>query len=294
MTLTTQTLTVSAIRRESDQIRSLELTPPCGRTLPAFTPGAHLKVIIPNDPVPRSYSLVCLDGDSGAFNAPSVYHLSVRLEDPSQGGSQFMHGLRVGDTLDVSTPRNDFPLHPRSSSNDTSTVLIAGGIGITPIASMAGALKCDDRPYSVHYYGRRRSAMAFLAPLITHHDSNLHTHIDDDVDTHLPFDALFQRYSPNQHVYVCGPKGLIDTALAASRANKWPDTHLHFELFTTAAPQTGDRSFEVELRQSGLVFQVPADKTILEVLEENGCAPMYDCNRGECGVCQVDVLRRHA
>lgn len=200
-----------------------------------------------------------------------------------------MHGLAVGHTLDVSTPHNDFSLHP-ASGNDTPAVLIAGGIGITPIASMAGALKREGRPYALHYYGRNQAGMAFLDTLRALHGSSLHIHRDDTPDTHLPLDRLLEQYSPQQHVYICGPKGLIDAALAAGHAKKWPDTHLHVELFTTAAPETGDRAFEIELRQSGLVFQVPADKTILEVLQENGCEPMYDCKRGECGVCQVDVL----
>lgn len=285
----TLTLTITATQRESELVRSFELASADGQTLPPFMPGAHVKVTIPNDPEPRSYSLVCLDGDPDSFNAPTVYRFGVRLESPSQGGSQFMHTLGVGDTLQASTPRNDFPLHP-ADSPDTLTVLIAGGIGITPIASMAGALKRDGRPYVLHYYGRNPAGMAFLDALHDLHGSSLQIHRDDQPDTHLPLDQLFDAYSPNQHVYICGPKGLIDSALSAGRAKKWPDTRLHFELFTTPAPQTGDRAFEVELRHSGLVFQIPADKTILEVLEENGCEPMYDCKRGECGVCQVDVL----
>lgn len=287
--LNTLILAITATQRESELVRSFELAPANGQALPAFAPGAHLKVTIPNDPEPRSYSLVCLDGDPNACNSPTRYRLGVRLENPSKGGSQFMHDLEVGHTLEVSTPRNDFPLHP-TSNHETLTVLIAGGIGITPIASMAGALKRDGRPYVLHYYGRNPAGMAFLDALQDLHGPSLQIHRDDKPDTHLPLDQLFERYSPDQHIYICGPKGLIDKALATGHEKKWPDTHLHFELFTTAAPQTGDRAFEVELRQSGLVFQIPADKTILEVLEENGCEPMYDCKRGECGVCQVDVL----
>ncbi|MDS1139531.1 PDR/VanB family oxidoreductase [Pusillimonas sp. SM2304] len=283
------TLTVSDTRVETPMIRSITLTAADGGTLPPFAAGAHLKIRIPGQSEPRCYSLVCLDGDEAAFNTPSAYRLGVRLEDPSTGGSQFMHGLQAGDTLEVEGPKNDFPLHD-IHANEQTVVLIAGGIGITPIASMAAALKRAGRPFILHYYGRSREQMGFLQTLAECHGDALHVHADDDAGTQLPLPDLLDQINQKQHVYVCGPKGLIDAVIEQSRNKSWPNAHLHFELFANAAPQFGDRAFEVELRQSGKVLQVPADKTILDVLEEAGCDPLYDCRRGECGVCQATVL----
>jgi vanillate O-demethylase ferredoxin subunit len=287
--VTTLTLTVSAVQALTPIIRSVVLEPADGAALPAYTPGSHLKVHIPGQAQPRCYSLVSLDASADDFGAPRRYCLGVRLEDPSTGGSRYMHQIKAGDTLQVEAPKNDFPLH-EPETVEAPAILIAGGIGITPIASMATALKATGRPYELHYYGRSLAQMAYAAELAAQHRDSLHLHADDDAATQLPLPALLERFHNAQHLYVCGPKGLIDLVVEQSHGRHWPHSHVHFELFTAAAPQAGDRAFEVELRQSGQVFQIPPDKTILEVLEEAGCDPLYDCRRGECGVCQVGVL----
>lgn len=283
------TLTVTDIHLETPAIRRITLVAANGERLPPFSAGAHLKVSIPGQTEPRCYSLVCLDDGDTAFNEPASYCLGVRLEDPSTGGSTFMHGLKVGDTLQAEGPKNDFPLHD-SHPNEQAVVLIAGGIGITPIASMATTLRHQGRAYTLHYYGRSREQMAFLQALTDLHGAALLVHADDDPGTQLSLSGLLDDINQKQHVYVCGPKGLIDTVIDQTRDKAWPNALVHFELFVNAAPQFGDRGFEVELKQSGKVLYVPADKTILEVLEEAGCDPLYDCRRGECGVCQVGVL----
>ena len=130
-------LTVTDIRSETQTIRGITLKASDGKPLPAFTPGAHLKVSIPGQKEPRCYSLVCLDDDPAAFESPACYRLGVRLEDPSTGGSRHMHSLSVGDELEVDGPRNDFELH-EAQINEHAVVLVAGGIGITPIASKIG------------------------------------------------------------------------------------------------------------------------------------------------------------
>ncbi len=286
--MATLTLTVAAIHTETPIIRTIELRAQDELALPAYTPGAHLKVSIPGQDEPRCYSLVCLDGSEDP-SAPTCYRLGVRLETPSTGGSQHMHGLEVGDVVEVQHPRNDFALH-ETIDQEPPILLIAGGIGITPIASMAESLTRARRPYHLHYYGRSREQMAFLTPLSERYGPSLIVHADDDPDSLLAIDDLLKEFNPEQHIYVCGPNGLIDLVLEQAQARGWPREHLHFELFVTAAAQTGDRGFDVELRQSGQVFHVPPDKTILEVLEEAGCDPFYDCKRGECGVCQATVL----
>lgn len=282
-------LTISAIEAETPLIRSLQLRPPAGGSLPAFTPGAHLQVSIPGLADARCYSLVAFDADPAAFEAPLGYRLGVRLEDASRGGSRYMHGLAVGDTVKVTGPKNDFPLHA-AEAGERPIVLIAGGIGITPIAAMAASLQAAGRPYALHYSGRNRDQLAFVAELAALAGSALFVHADDDPASRLDIGALLDGLDTAQHLYVCGPKGMIDALIEGAKTRGWPSGHVHFELFAAAAPVAGDQPFEVELAQSGKVFTVPADKTILDVLEAEGCDPMYDCKRGECGVCTAAVL----
>jgi ferredoxin-NADP reductase len=285
----TLTLSITDIHVETPLIKTFFLTSADGRPLPPFTPGAHLKISIPGQKNHRCYSLVSLGNGMDGFEGPGHYRLGVRLEEPSTGGSQHMHGLQIGDTLQAEGPGNDFPLHDGPPSEPT-TLLIAGGIGITPVAAMATALKAAGRPYILHYYGRSRGQMAFLPALTALHGEALKVHADDDPATLQPLAALLDQTDHARHIYICGPKGMIDTVRDQTLKLGWPASHVHFELFVNASPQFGDRAFEVELRQTGRILQVPADKTILDVLEEAGCDPLYDCRRGECGVCQADVL----
>lgn len=282
-------LTVSAIRAESPLIRSLQLCATPGGPLPAYSPGSHLQVRIPGLSDTRNYSLINVEPSEQGFQAPQHYRLGVRLEESSSGGSRFMHSLAVGDRITVLGPKNDFPLHAREPG-EAPIVLIAGGIGITPIAAMASALQATGRPWVLHYSGRSRDQLAFVAELATLACAALHLHADDDPTSRLDLAALLDGLAPEQHLYVCGPKGMIDAVIEGAKTRGWPADRIHFELFTTAAPVSGDQAFEVELRQSGKTLTVPADKTILEVLESAGCDPMYDCKRGECGVCTATVL----
>jgi len=281
-------LTVSEIRAETPLIRTLYLQAADGSALPAFTPGAHLKVSIPGLADARCYSLVSFE-PTGGFDAPSAYRLGIRLEEKSQGGSRHMHTLAVGDRVTVSAPKNDFPLHA-AEAGEGEVVLLAGGIGITPIAAMACGLQAAGRSYQLHYSGRSRSQLAFLDELASLAGPALKVHADDEADTRLDIGALLDGLKTTQHLYVCGPKGMIDALIEGAKQRGWPADRVHFELFAAAAPLEGDQPFEVELRQSGVTLTVPADKTILDVMEEQGCDPMYDCKRGECGVCTATVL----
>lgn len=279
-------LVIRDIQNASPLIRSFSLEPVKAGALPAFEPGAHLKVQIPELNDPRCYSLIALEQFNG--KGPDRYRLGVRLEENSAGGSRYMHALKVGDTLKVSGPKNDFPLHA-ATPGESRTVLIAGGIGITPIASMAAALHHQGRPYELHYSSRSLEQLAYLQELQQLAGTAVH-HYADDTDQRFVLDTLLAGLSTDQHIYVCGPKGLIDAVIEGCKQRGWPADHVHFELFATAAAQEGDQPFEVELRQSGVTLQIPADKTIVDVMEEEGLDPMIDCKRGECGVCTCDVL----
>ncbi|MCZ4303376.1 PDR/VanB family oxidoreductase [Zoogloeaceae bacterium G21618-S1] len=270
-------------------IRHLRLAAADGSALPAFTPGAHLKLRIPGLDDPRCYSLIHLDPSTDACQSPKQYRLGVRLEDASRGGSRHMHALAVGDRLMANGPHNEFALHA-AETGEAPIVLIAGGIGITPIASMATALAAAGRPWTLHYSGRSRDQLAFVDELSALGADHLTLHADDDPATRLDLGALLDGLTTTQHLYVCGPTGMIDALIDGAKKRGWPAGHIHFEHFGTAAPHVGDQAFEIELAQSGMVLTVPADKTILEVLEAADCDPMYDCKRGECGVCTATVL----
>lgn len=286
-------LRVDAITAETARIRTLTLSAAAGGPLPGFSAGAHLKLAIPGVAEARCYSLLGLGASasagSAAFARPACYRLGVRLEDASRGGSRHLHQLGVGALIEASGPVNDFPLHP-AEAGEGPVVLLAGGIGITPIASMAAALQAAGRPYVLHYSGRSRRELAYLPALQALAGDALRLYADDEPAHRLALDALLDGIAANQHLYACGPQGLIDALIAGTRARAWAAGRLHFELFTTAAPQAGDTPFELELRQSGLRFTVAADQTILEAMEAHGYAPLYDCKRGECGVCVAAVL----
>lgn len=281
-------LIIRDIQQATPLVRTFLLESADGSALPAFEPGAHVKVQIPGLANPRCYSLIAMDTDASVFSSPKQYRMGVRLDDLGGGGSRHMHGLQVGDILTAQGPKNDFPLH--QAAGDTDIVLIAGGIGITPIASMAAALTHAGRSFTLHYCGRSRAQLALIDELQALASDRLNIHVDDDPTCAIDIPALLDRYQPNDHLYVCGPQGMIDAVIAGARERQWPDDHVHFELFTTAAPLAGDQPFEVELKQSGKVLTIPADKTIVEVMEEAGCDPMVDCKRGECGVCLTTVL----
>lgn len=287
--MTERLFIVSEVRIETDLIRSFRLRAADGGALPPIASGAHLKVRIPDLTEPRCYSLVALSANPADQPAATEYRLAVRLEENSRGGSVYMHGLSAGQTLSAIGPKNDFPLHAAETGEGT-VILIAGGIGITPLASHAAALTAAGRPFALHYSGRSRSHLALLEELSLLCGEALSLHADDEPASRLDVGQLLAGLSRDQHIYVCGPKGLIDSVLATASHLGWPREKVHFELFATAAPVSGDQPFELELRQSGMVLQVPADKTILEVMEAAGCDPMFDCRRGECGVCQAVVL----
>lgn len=273
-------------------IRMLRLSAADGGPLPAWSPGAHIKVqvTLPDGGQDwRQYSLIDLEGKAGGVGfAPDHYLIAVRREDEGRGGSRFMHqGLQAGDALLVEAPKNDFAMHECSGK----TLLLAGGIGITPMASMAAHCVATRRPVELHYAGRSRAFMAFLPELQALLGQALQVHADDE-SAGAGFDiaALLDGCADQDQLYVCGPKPLLDSVLAQTQARGWSHDRVHFELFTAPQVEAGDHEFEVELVQSGKTFMVPVGKTILDCMIEQGCDPMFDCNRGECGVCAMPVI----
>ncbi|MBP6900533.1 MAG: oxidoreductase [Burkholderiaceae bacterium] len=285
-------LRVVEARMLNPLIRMLRLAQPDGAALPAWSPGSHIKlrVTLPDGSTDwRQYSLIDFDGKAGTPGfVPTHYTIAVRREQAGRGGSRFMHEhLEAGAAIEVEPPRNDFELQPAGGA----TVLLAGGIGITPLASMAAHCQAAGRPLQLHYAGRSRALMAFLPELESLLGARLHVHADEDAGGQV-FDvgALLDGLGPDDHLYVCGPKPLLDGVLAATQARHWATGRVHFELFTAPVAAAGDQPFEVELAQSGQTYTVPANQTLLDCLIEHGCDPMFDCKRGECGVCATPVI----
>ncbi|MGW1420832.1 PDR/VanB family oxidoreductase [Bradyrhizobium manausense] len=277
-------LTVTHVKRETQLVRALTLAAPDGEVLPGWRSGAHVNVQLP-DGQQRSYSLVNLIADASATTNPRSYLVGVRLEESGLGGSRFMHGLEVGNTLSICAPRNNFPLE----CTDRPVHLIAGGIGITPLASMASELIAAKRPFRLHYAGRSIEDLAFLPELRSLSGEKLILH-GDDRDGQFPLADVMRALVNAEPLYLCGPRPMIDSAVALARELGWSKDRLHFEIFSAAQPTDADDSFEVVLKASGRSFQVPKDKTILDVLIEAGLDTLFDCRRGDCGICQAAVI----
>ncbi|QFT58824.1 Phenoxybenzoate dioxygenase subunit beta [Sulfitobacter sp. THAF37] len=266
----------------TDRISSFRIAAADGARLPGYAPGAHVRVTVA-DGETRAYSLVDFTPPT---QAPESYVITVQREDDGQGGSRHMHGLAAGNTVTLAPPRNDFPL----DDGNAGSVLLAGGIGVTPMISMATALADRGRAYAFHYAGRSRGMMAYVDVLEDQHGEALRVHCDDDPDTTLDLDAVIASVDAEAHLYVCGPRGMIDAARAKAEAAGMSNDRIHFELFENAAPQVGDTPFEVEIASTGEVHTVAADQSIIEALEAAGIDVIYDCQRGDCGICQCDVI----
>ncbi|MGJ7498176.1 PDR/VanB family oxidoreductase [Variovorax sp. RT4R15] len=286
----TLSLRVAEARQLNPAIRMLRLAAEDGGALPGFSAGAHIRVQVklPDGAIDwRHYSLINFATARNATNAPTEYVIAVRKEAEGRGGSCFMHErVNPGDLLTIELPKNDFPLH----TGPGGTVLVAGGIGVTPLASMAARRRAEGLPVRMHYAGRSRDLMAFLPELQALLGEDLRIHADAEAGAPLGIDTLLDACPAGDRLYVCGPKVMLDAVFARTQARGWEHDRVHFELFTEPVAEAGDQPFEVELAQSGQRFTVPADQSVLDCLIEHGCDPMFDCKRGECGVCAVPVL----
>lgn len=288
--MTSLPLRVVAATMLNPLIRELRLAAPDGAALPGFRAGAHVRVRVrlPDGTTDtRPYSLVEFSTDAAALAQPSAYRIAVRLEDPGRGGSRFMHqALQVGDGVEVEPPVNDFALGAHAGT----AVLVAGGIGVTPLTAMAAALRAAGRPVRMVFAGRSRALMAYGAELQALLGDDLRLHVDDEAGHALDVAGLLAGCSDQDVLYVCGPGVMLEAVQREAAARGWPRERVRFEVFTTAAPEAGDPPFDVELALSGKRFTVPGDRTLLQALIDHGCDPMFDCQRGECGVCAVPVM----
>lgn len=276
---------VSGIETLTPRVRSFVLARADGGPLPGWTAGAHIDVHAPAFGK-RSYSLIETASPHNAAEHPTTYRVAVLLEAKSRGGSAYMHGLKTGDRLTISPPSNNFPLSP-----DTSEVaLVAGGIGVTPLLSMACELASAKRTFSFHYAGRSRTELAFLPEIDQLTAATVTVHADDEAGGLFNLEGLMAQLPARTPLYLCGPLPMIEAAIALAKRLDWPQGRLHFEIFASPEENAGDASFEVELRSSGRVYEIPPGKSILDVLIDAGEEPLHDCKRGDCGICQTGVI----
>lgn len=283
-------LRVRQQRLESDGVLSMELERPDGATLPEWCPGAHIDVVLPSGTV-RQYSLC------GDPTDKTTYRIAVLHETNGRGGSSEIHQrVRVGDQLAARGPRNHFQLE-----NASHYLLIAGGIGITPILAMARQLANEGASWSGLYGGRSRASMAFIDEFRALGDVTI---CPADESGQLDLATAIADVPPGTAVYCCGPEGLLQ-AVTSVCAPTLGDNAIHFERFgapvvgadpaaAVNAADNGDaatpQAFEVELRKTGCTLQVPADRTLLSVVLEANPDVLYSCEDGFCGSCETRVL----
>ncbi|MFC1403725.1 MULTISPECIES: PDR/VanB family oxidoreductase [Streptacidiphilus] len=271
---------VAARTVEAEDVVSLELRPaaPGGGPLPGWQPGAHLDVDLPSG-LRRQYSLNGDPADRGS------YRIAVRRIDGGAGGSLEVHqDLAVGSGLTVSHPRNAFPF-----AADPAVLLIAGGIGITPLLPMAREAARRGLDWRLVHTGRSRASMPFAAELAALDPDGSRVVFRPDDEHGGPADAaelLGHAPAPGAAVYVCGPAPMLDAVRAAF--DESPARALHFERFS-AAPVKDGRPFTLRLRRSGVTLAVPADRSALDVLRDHDPATPYSCRQGFCGVCRRSV-----
>jgi vanillate O-demethylase ferredoxin subunit len=272
---------VTARTVEAVDIVSLELASVEGAALPPFSAGAHIDVYLPGGLV-RQYSL-CNNPQQ-----PGRYLIGVLRDPATRGGSAAVHDqLQVGTLLQISAPKNHFPLTPASH-----TLLFAGGIGITPILCMAERLAQSGAAFEMHYCSRSPERTAFEARIRgAAFAGQVQFHFDSGgADQKLDMAALLAAADPATHIYVCGPGGFIDHVLASAKGCGWPAAQLHVEYFGAQQDHANDGSFEVRLASSGKVLAIPADKSITTVLAEHGIDVPVACEQGVCGTCITRVL----
>jgi ferredoxin-NADP reductase len=271
-------LVITARQNRAEGVVSLALADAGGAQLPAWTPGAHIDLLL--DDTVRQYSLCGPPGDQ------HTWRIAVLLDPAGRGGSRRVHEtLKQGDQVAVRGPRNHFPLHaaPRY-------IFIAGGIGITPILPMMEVATEAGSDWHLYYGGRTRASMAFLDELERY--GGQVTLWPEDEKGLLPLDDILGAPADGVLVYCCGPEGLL--AAAEQRCAAWPPGTLHLERFSArpqAEPAEGEEApFEVVCQRSGLTVTVPPGKSIIDALDEQGVSVLSSCLEGVCGTCETAVI----
>ncbi|WP_018987048.1 PDR/VanB family oxidoreductase [Methylophilus methylotrophus] len=277
--MSTINVKVAAVEEVTPLIKHFRLESEDGADLPPFSGGSH--IVVTMDAEGRTYrnpySLMGSPSDTRA------YHISVRRQESSRGGSVFMHErVQVGMRLKITHPVNLFSLSKLAHKH----ILIAGGIGITPFMSQIEDLKAVDADYELHYAFRSYEQAAFVNELEEKCEGKLYCYADSQ-NERIDLTELLRHQPLGTHVYVCGPSPMVVAVLETARNLGWPENNIHHEEFS--APPVGE-PFKVQLARSGIEVEVPAEMSMLEAIEEAGVAADSLCRGGVCGRCELTVL----
>lgn len=278
-------LLVKQVRMEATGINSYELVSPDGAPLPPFTAGAHIDIHVAPGVI-RQYSL---------SNSPSERHryvIAVLKDLKGRGGSTAVHeNIRVGDTVRISAPRNNFELLPAKGK----VYLLAGGIGVTPMKSMAHQLEAEGIPYELYYCSRGSEFAAFQEELNELAISGkVKFHFDGgDPGNSLDISTLLESPEEECHLYYCGPGGFMEACRVASQ--HWPTGTVHFEHFKAPIKEPSvdvgsEGAFIAEIRSTGEKLQVSPDQNLAEVLQQAGYPIETSCLSGLCGTCKIGYI----
>lgn len=275
-----QTVKIVDIKKLTSRIKSFRLVSANGKKLAPFSPGSHVAVEITLEKKVRrnSYSLC-----SSPYET-DFYEIAVLLAEKSRGGSQYLHQISVGTELNIGFPKNSFTL----ASLARKHILIAGGIGITPLLSMLTTLSRYQTTFELHYTAKSQTECAFYEFLKQKYGSQV-TFYFSEKDERLSSNKILKEQPLGTHIYLCAPHSLSDNFYAEARALGYPDLAIHREIFG-AAKTNNKKPFTVVLSQSGKEITVPKDKTLLAALETAGFPVNYSCRVGGCGACELGVL----
>ncbi|MGP6170043.1 PDR/VanB family oxidoreductase [Microbacterium sp. A196] len=279
----TRTLSVARIDEVADGVRAVTLAAVDGSDLPAWTPGAHIDVLLGNGIV-RQYSL-----SSDPYDLSS-YRIGVLREPASRGGSEYVFTeLALGDQIEITGPRNNFAL-----TDASSYIFIAGGIGVTPVLAQAREAKRLGREYVLVYGGRSRASMGFLDELAAEHGDRLQVWPQDEKGI-IDLPSLLGTPREDTKVYCCGPAPLLGAV--EEQCTTWAREALHIERFVPKIVEASDDAvdeFEVELSASGLTVHVGADQSILQAAMDAGVDVFFSCQEGTCGSCETPIIEGEA
>ena len=273
-------VTVIDIEKITPRIKRFRLASADGKKLAAFSPGSHVAVEIPLGKKTRrnSYSL-CSSPYETIF-----YDIAVLLTKDSRGGSQYLHQIEIGTKLNIGLPKNCFYLNSLAKKY----VLVAGGIGITPLLSMLVVLSKYKIPFELHFAAKSPEECAFYEFLQQQYSDRVKFYFSDRGERLKPRQTLKEQ-PLGTHVYLCAPGSLMADCRDAARALGYPDLAIHRELFG-AVKTNKVKAFTAIVAQSKKEIKVPSDKTLLEALEAAGISPNYSCRVGGCGACEVKVI----
>lgn len=263
----------------STSVRQIELMPVNGTE--HFTPGSHisLEVMVNNLPETRSYSLI------GLYQKDKLYRIAVKQLAESRGGSNYMWQLKPGAKIKVSRPANNFELQFKHANY----LLVAGGIGITPMVAMAQVLASKKANVNMIYVGNSESDMPYINELSTLLGNNLTIHALEKDKTFFDFKKLISAIKPGTQLYLCGPLGMMDEVRHQWEQHQHPTADLRFETFG-ASGKYAPQAFKVSIPRLKLELTVEKNQSMLDVLSKAGADIIYDCLKGECGLCTVDIL----